>query len=74
MKPTVGRIVHYYDSKSRNAPLAAIITAVHDDRCVNLTVFGNQFTHFGLMHLTSVVQSEAPTDGAWTWPPLVKPA
>lgn len=37
MKPTVGRIVHYWYGKSE--PRAAIITAVHSDTCVNLTTF-----------------------------------
>lgn len=56
IKPTVGRVVHYYPAKSLYAfgfcvyegkPHAALITAVHGDSCVNLAVFdvnGNTFS------------------------------
>lgn len=40
IEPTVGRIVHYRLSATTTLP--AIITAVHDLRCVNLQVFGVQ--------------------------------
>jgi glyoxylase-like metal-dependent hydrolase (beta-lactamase superfamily II) len=46
IKPTVGRVVHFYpesnDSmlyRGGDTPLAAIITHVHSDYCVNLAVF-----------------------------------
>jgi len=39
--PTVGRVVWYYpDGSSEDAqPLAAVVTAVWGDRCVNLAIF-----------------------------------
>jgi hypothetical protein len=51
IKPTVGRIVWFYPDESfkglnpqynyldKTQPLAAIVTYVWDDRCINLTVF-----------------------------------
>ena len=49
IKPTVGRVVHYYPNKAEagppgtvmelGSPRAAIITEVWGERCVNLTVF-----------------------------------
>jgi hypothetical protein len=46
MKPTVGRIVHYYPVGSGPdwPPLAAIIVHVWCDTLVNLAVFGRQGT------------------------------
>ena len=40
--PTVGRVVWFYpaDRLVQDAPLAAMVTAVHSDTCVNLAVFG----------------------------------
>jgi hypothetical protein len=42
IKPTVGRIVWFFSSKPSDEsthPLAAIVTAVLNDRCVNLAIF-----------------------------------
>jgi hypothetical protein len=38
MKPSIGRIVHVFAGDSRT-PTAAIITYVHSDSLVNLTMF-----------------------------------
>ena len=46
--PSVGRIVHFFPARedadtvmwSGGAPLAAIVTFVHNERLVNLTIFG----------------------------------
>lgn len=44
IQPTVGRVVHYVPNPAdmipgaRSGELAAIVAAVHDDRCVNLCV------------------------------------
>lgn len=65
-KPTVGRIVHYYDVGNPN-PLAAIVTYVFknlpDDRCA-LQVFGAD-----LGDVSGVEFSETPQPGHWSWPP-----
>lgn len=41
IKPTVGRVVWYYPDGSSEAtqPLAAMVTAVWGERCVNLAIF-----------------------------------
>ena len=41
IKPTVGRIVHFYENYQHgdNDPLAAIVVHVTSTRCVNLSVF-----------------------------------
>lgn len=75
MKPSIGRIVHYYESPTAQ-PLAAIITAVWSHSCVNLAIF----------NASGQPQSQPPTsitlvaDGAersssgrcCTWPPRVE--
>lgn len=72
IKPTVGRIVHFFREYGVE-PMAAIIANVWSDTCVNLAVFD----HFGRPWMeppTSVllVQPEAkpPADGAFCqWMP-----
>ncbi len=76
MKPTVGRIVHYYPTNPTGealAPLAAIVVAVWSDSCVNLAIFdpyGNA-TVDPPRSVTLIQEGvEAPTGGcycAW-WP------
>lgn len=45
IKPTVGRVVWFTPARQgdkrsdKSQPLAAIVTYVHSDRCVNLSVF-----------------------------------
>ena len=73
MKQTasVGRIVHYYYSKDEKArtPHAAIITEVHDEEHVSLTVFRRDG---GTNYQDNVVRCD-PEDGykgnKWEWPP-----
>lgn len=69
-KPSVGRIVHYWEP-GRDAPLAAIITRVWNDTCVNLEVFGSvQELGPAEKFPTSVVLSSEPHSGrTWEWPP-----
>lgn len=61
--PTVGRIVHYwpsaYDRAGRNPmscnnidPLAAIVTFVHGDNMVNLSVFDSNGKQFGIASIS----------------------
>ncbi len=66
--PTVGTVVHYHPSRtpSGNAmakqydrPLAAIITAVWSDTCVNLTVFDANGTPHGRTSVL-LVQEDNP--------------
>jgi hypothetical protein len=39
INPTVGRVVHYFESSSAQTPLAGVICYVHSETFVNLTVF-----------------------------------
>lgn len=55
--PTIGRVVHYFTFNG--APhQAAIIADVHDDRLVNLTVFG----HNGSVHPMTSIPLLQPED------------
>ncbi|NKT17598.1 hypothetical protein GS909_07045 [Rhodococcus hoagii] len=75
MEPTIGRIVHFTESSGRT--IAAIVTAVHPDHCVELTVF-QPGTAPGWVTLgpkgtpdeTPLIPfAEQPTPGHWNWPP-----
>lgn len=89
IKPTVGRHVHFWpapiDGLSRMSssngdqqPLAAIITAVWDDGCVNLAVFGADGTAGGRTAVTLVQPGAPRPDGLacceWPAPPAPEPA
>lgn len=65
MKPTVGRIVHFHDA-SDTGPLAAMVTFVHDDGAVELTLF---VPRVGTEMHERVAWSETPAAGCWNWPP-----
>jgi len=50
IKPTIGRVVWFYKfwaGQGHKGPLAAIVTAVHSDTCVNLCAFGESGQSFG---------------------------
>jgi hypothetical protein len=65
MKPSIGRIVHF--NGGPNAPVvAAIITAVHNDELVNLTIFSSVGATGGV---ENVKLGEGV--GTWNWPPRV---
>ena len=72
-KPSIGRIVHFIDSRYVDEPnhvYAAIIVAVHDDESVNLSVFnedGEIVPHYYIKFTDAPVGSE-DADGKWTWP------
>ena len=79
IKPTVGRIVHYYPSKTDDAifpcrpgePLAAIISYVRSDTCVNLCVIDANGNHRSKREVLLVQpDSENPGSGGYcTWMP-----
>lgn len=70
MKPTVGRIVHYWvvDSYGNVVPRAAIITHVWSDDCVNLHVFGDGSFGADDSKQTSVIRTDSPDSLCWSWP------
>ncbi len=63
-KPSIGRIVHYQSAPGVSVP--AIITRVHSDECVNVTVFPD--AHPPCVE-TSVVLGTG--ERMWCWPPRV---
>lgn len=67
-KPSVARNVHYNAGNDQSPRwLAALITAVHSDECVNLAVFDENGEHYGGQ--TSVTLGE--DHHCWRWPPRV---
>jgi hypothetical protein len=61
--PTVGQIVHFYPHiYPPDAPQAAIVTAVHSRKLVNLAVFNNQGTSYGAINVTVVHDGDTPPD------------
>jgi len=67
-KPSIGRIVHYRNAAGIG-PLAAIITCVYSDACVNLTVFRDG----ALMDTDTSIPLRDADNGEWGcwWPPRV---
>lgn len=67
MKPSIGRIVHYYDSAG--TCLAATITAVLEEKSglcwLNVAPPG------GAHYEVQAAMADAPTAVHWTWPPRV---
>ncbi len=80
MKPTIGRIVHFVQSKPwRNGEgivhLPAIITAVWGDTCVNLQVFTDgtnsddqNMSPVKWVTSSSLDASATPAVRTWHWP------
>jgi hypothetical protein len=64
--PTVGRIVHFFPSGSKE-PQAALVIAVWNPNCVNLSVCNSAGTW---LTKTSVTQGalEEDTKERWDWP------
>lgn len=84
MKPTIGRIVHYWPRKSAGAdnglpmvyavaaePVPAIIVRVWSDDCVNLRVFNDAEPRYDAEaqeHVTSVTRCDQGDTWGWDWP------
>lgn len=73
LKPSVGRIVHFFTnipvySNGDDVPVAAMITRVHSDMIVDLSVFPSdrEMRLFG-----RVVYSPTGNSNCWRWPPRV---
>ncbi|MCK5606613.1 hypothetical protein KAR91_32225 [Candidatus Pacearchaeota archaeon] len=66
--PTVGRIVHFFetDDAKGERPKAAVVTAVHGNDCVNLTVFDESG---GIQGHSSMCLPDGDDKGyKWDWP------
>jgi hypothetical protein len=66
IKPTVGRVVHYFQSPKHD-PQAAIITCVHNDRIVNLAVFASDGGHAGHTSVTLAQDADQPSGPHARW-------
>ena len=78
MKPTIGRIVHYYPTASDHPqdflnqklgePIAAVIVKVWTEECVNLRLISDSDS---TAWITSICYDEAHSEMSWSWPPRV---
>ena len=81
MKPSIGRIVHFWFKSRESGKLyarPAIITAVFNENCVNLQVFIDGANDRDVIALgeggqltvwrTSVTHSAEPQASTWSWP------
>lgn len=81
MKPSIGRIVHFWFKHRESGKLyarAAVVTHVWNESCVNLQVFIDgtndrdviAFGEAGQLAVwrTSVTRSAEPQEGSWSWP------
>jgi hypothetical protein len=70
MKPSIGRIVHFVEERSRDH-IAAIITAVHEKDYVDLTIF---LPPKGMTSVGAETRSLVPFEESanqpktWHWP------
>lgn len=85
IKPTVGRVMWYYPSRTHMAelglsyddygkPLAAIVAAVVNDRCVNLAAFDQRGVQFSVFQVIIIETDPAPESvvGYAAWMPYQK--
>lgn len=83
--PTVGRVVYFtpaaVDDQSiipdwQSGVCAALVTAVHNDNCVNLAVFdasGNQYARCSVCHVSTVTaDDDVKKYDTWDWMPYQK--
>jgi hypothetical protein len=74
MKPSIGRIVHFVNKFGTGREvLAAVITSVRSDTCVNLHVFYDGTSYGVPMGQDPINQAvnfdDKGTPGTWHWPP-----
>lgn len=67
---SVGRIVHYFPEEDPETPMAAIVTRVWSDDCVNLRVFADGVRSLDCSgDVTSITRrTEQNTTICWDWP------
>lgn len=70
MKPTIGRIVHYWQSAPGVTPVPAIIVEVWSDDCVNLRIFRDS-PPADDEYVTSVTRCDQGDKWGWDWPARV---
>ena len=67
MKPTIGRIVHYWQAAPGVEPVPAIIVYVWSDDCINLRIFRDSPATDD-EHVTSVTRCDQGDKWGWDWP------
>lgn len=67
MKPTVGRVVHFYEDGQ--GPFSATIAAVHSDTCCTLSVFKPHQTSVYVASSCVIKEAAAGMTSYWVWPP-----
>lgn len=75
IKPTVGRVVwfHKYNGVSgHQGPLAALVTKIHSDTCVNLVVFSETGVPFGETSVVLIHNEDTYTGNYCCWMPYQK--
>lgn len=77
IKPTIGRIVWYWNGNAnpeKDQPLAAIVTHVHSDTAVNLAVFNEGGVPMAMLNVRLVqpeeVEAGEPLAGNAQWMPF----
>ena len=77
-KPSVGRIVHYYnESHPQKGPFAAVVAYVHEGNpndAINLTAVDHNGAPLSLNYSKCSVPFEGKIPGFsswWSWPPRV---
>lgn len=71
-KPTIGRIVHYYEKgldPNGDGPYAAIVSAVHSENCVTLAVLVPCRTSVYAASSVSHKDVNPNMSQWWEWPP-----
>lgn len=69
MKPTIGRIVIFYDLGRYDGPVPAIVTQVHGDGdVIDLTAFP---ANLAPVPHSSVKFADGTVGRQWSWPPRV---
>lgn len=81
--PTVGRVVYFTPASTsplirdyKSGVCAALVTAVHNDNCVNLAVFdanGNQYARCSVCHVSTLTaDDDVKKYDTWDWMPYQK--
>lgn len=65
MKPSIGRVVHFWENEKENA---AMVVRVHSDTCVDLHVYKQAG---GEEHATSIELGGKDKNRTWSWPEKV---
>jgi hypothetical protein len=63
IEPTVGRIVHYRPPYVHEAPLAAIVAGVHNERSVNLLVIHDDGSTFPALEVALLQDDDSVPEG-----------